>query len=396
MTYPEHTVYPFATTNAQDFLNLTSVYLDSTLHPLLREHDFLQEGWRIGPQDPYAPTSPDNPLLFKGVVYNEMKGNMSNADYVFRTRWQDNFFPSLNDSGGDPQKMTDLTYKQICQFQSDHYIPSNALVMTYGNIPFPYHLKNLNTAFDKFGFSFVDEDFKAPISLDEGPQEVKVFGPMDPLYQKDQQLKASVSWIMGDTSDVFESFSLGMISSLLLDGYSAPIYQNTIDIGWGAAYTPNTGYDSSAKRGTFTIGVTGIKRQDLSRLNDGLRNTLDAVRRQGFSRVKVEGRLRQMELELKNKTANFGMGLTSRLQDGWFNGTDPLNAVDPEEIIPAFRAKTEKPEYLMELFEKYWLTDKTFTFVMEPSETFGEEMQAEEAARLSEKIAGVSSQYTSP
>ena len=34
-TFPDHTAYPFATTNAQDFQNLMSVYLDATLNPLL-------------------------------------------------------------------------------------------------------------------------------------------------------------------------------------------------------------------------------------------------------------------------------------------------------------------------------------------------------------------------
>ncbi|KAG9996754.1 hypothetical protein KCU80_g24177, partial [Aureobasidium melanogenum] len=33
-TSSDHTTYPFATTNAQDFKNLMGVYLDATLHPL--------------------------------------------------------------------------------------------------------------------------------------------------------------------------------------------------------------------------------------------------------------------------------------------------------------------------------------------------------------------------
>ena len=53
-TASDHTFYPFATTNAQDFKNLMSVYLDATLKPLLKESDFTQEGWRIGPENPQA------------------------------------------------------------------------------------------------------------------------------------------------------------------------------------------------------------------------------------------------------------------------------------------------------------------------------------------------------
>lgn len=82
-TASDHTFYPFATTNQQDFKNLMSVYLDATLHPLLKQSDFTQEGWRIGPENPRtaeagdAAKPEDSRLVFKGVVYNEMKGQMS-------------------------------------------------------------------------------------------------------------------------------------------------------------------------------------------------------------------------------------------------------------------------------------------------------------------------------
>src|ERR1700722_820245 len=76
-TSSDHTTYPFATTNHQDFKNLFSVYMDATLNPLLSESDFLQEGWRIGPKSLQG-LGPDaskkereasQQLEFKGVVY---------------------------------------------------------------------------------------------------------------------------------------------------------------------------------------------------------------------------------------------------------------------------------------------------------------------------------------
>ena len=59
--------------------------MDATLKPLLKEADFKQEGWRVGPEDPADAKSP---LLFKGVVYNEMKGQMSDTSYLFYIRFQ--------------------------------------------------------------------------------------------------------------------------------------------------------------------------------------------------------------------------------------------------------------------------------------------------------------------
>ena len=88
-TSADYTMYPFATTNAQDFKNLMSVYLDATLHPLLKHSDFVQEGWRIGPENPQAAPSEQEAkdLIFKGVVYNEMKGQMSDAMTLVSDHW---------------------------------------------------------------------------------------------------------------------------------------------------------------------------------------------------------------------------------------------------------------------------------------------------------------------
>jgi Zn-dependent M16 (insulinase) family peptidase len=41
-TAPDHTTYPVASTNLQDFYNLVEVYLDAVFHPLLTPHHLDQ------------------------------------------------------------------------------------------------------------------------------------------------------------------------------------------------------------------------------------------------------------------------------------------------------------------------------------------------------------------
>ena len=67
----DYTMYPFSTQNGKDFSNLMSVYLDAAFFPNLKELDFCQEGWRLENQKCDDPRSP---IIFKGVVFNEMKG----------------------------------------------------------------------------------------------------------------------------------------------------------------------------------------------------------------------------------------------------------------------------------------------------------------------------------
>jgi len=387
LTSSDHTYYPFATTNRKDFNNLMSVYLDATLNPLLNEDDFTQEGWRIGPENPLAVD--ENKLVFKGVVYNEMKGQISDASYLYYIKFQDHIFPDINNSGGDPQKMTDLTYQNLKDFHSRNYHPSNAKLFTYGNMPLADHLKEIGQQLEGFEKTKADTVIKMPIDLKDGPLYHTIKGPLDPLLDQDMQYKTSTSWLMGDTSNILESFSLGIMSSLLIDGYGSPLYQALIEAGIGPDWSPNTGFDSAGRVGMFSVGLNGVRKADVPKVKEAIQSKLLEIHQKGFDRSKVDGILHQLELALKHKTANFGMGLMQRLQPGWFNGVDPFDALAWNDIVTAFKQRFAEQGYLEDLLKKYLLNDRTLTFTMEPSETYGEDQANEEAVRLATKISDV-------
>lgn len=392
-TASDHTYYPFATTNEQDFQNLMSVYLDATLNPLLKNTDFTQEGWRIGPENPAAIAAAgaeakpeDSKLVFKGVVYNEMKGQMSDAGYIFYIRFQDHIFPDINNSGGDPQKITDLTYEQLRKFHAEHYHPSNAKLMTYGDMPLADHLREIDAQMSSFEKIQADVANKRPISLAHGPRTITALGPVDPLADPDKQYKTSVSWVTGETSDVLESFSMALLSSLLMDGYGSPLYKGLIESGLGTDWSPNTGYDGSAVAGIFSIGLSGVSEANVGKVKDEVQKIFKDVRAKGFEQGKIDGYLHQLELSLKHKTANFGMSVLHRLKGKWFTGTDPFDALAWNETVQAFQSRLSQGGYLEGLMDKYMLNDNTLTFTMAPSETYGADLAAEEEKRLAQKI----------
>ncbi len=392
-TSQDHTSYPFATTNRKDFNNLLSVYLDATLHPLLNENDFTQEGWRIGPENPRAVTESqaggtehDN-LVFKGVVYNEMKGQMSDASYLYYIKFQDHIFPDINNSGGDPQKMTSLTYSGLKDFHARNYHPSNAKLLTYGDMPLADHLHEIGRYLESFGRAKSDQTIKMPISLKDGPLNYTVKGPLDKMLDPDMQYKTSTSWLMGDASDILEAFSLRIVSSLLLDGYGSPLYQALIESGLGPDFSPNTGFDSAGKIGIFSVGLNGVRESDVPRVKSAIIDTFRKVHQKGFDQSKIEGILHQLELALKNKNANFGMGIIQRIQPGWFNGVDPFDALAWNDVVDAFKEKLSENGYLERLLEKYLLNERNLTFTMEPYASYGEDLASEENSRLRSKMS---------
>jgi Zn-dependent M16 (insulinase) family peptidase len=80
LTGSDFTCYPAASQVEQDFYNLLDVYLDAVFQPQIKQLSFLQEGCRL---EFTKPEDLNSPLQFKGIVYNEMKGAMSNPEDAF-------------------------------------------------------------------------------------------------------------------------------------------------------------------------------------------------------------------------------------------------------------------------------------------------------------------------
>jgi len=111
-TYPDRTCYVVASQNLKDFRNLINVYMDAVLHPRAVDDPMVlaQEGWHLELEDK------DQPLIYKGVVYNEMKGVYSQPDSLLNRYSQRSIFPDNTygvDSGGDPRDIPNLDFEQV-------------------------------------------------------------------------------------------------------------------------------------------------------------------------------------------------------------------------------------------------------------------------------------------
>ena len=106
MTFPDKTMYPVASRNRKDFFNLMNVYMDAVFYPAISEDTFKQEGWH------YELTKPEDKIIYKGVVFNEMKGVFSDPESYIDRQLAHSLFPSTAygyESGGDPKSIPDLT-----------------------------------------------------------------------------------------------------------------------------------------------------------------------------------------------------------------------------------------------------------------------------------------------
>ena len=148
MTYPDKTIYPVATTNEQDLYNLMDVYLDAVFNPAIytKPTIFEQEGWHYELDLPESveiegdgnPASlREGTLRYNGVVFNEMKGALSDPMSVLDDAVNAALYPDTayaHESGGDPRAIPALTYEQFLDTHARHYNPSNSYITLYGDL----------------------------------------------------------------------------------------------------------------------------------------------------------------------------------------------------------------------------------------------------------------------
>lgn len=124
------TSYHFATTDRKDYENLSKLYLDLVLHPLLRQEDFNREAWRLEVDD-------QGNHRLNGVVLNEMLGAYSNPN---RHRYEalvaiiGRGTASEFLTGGHPLSIPAVDYETLRSFYSSRYYYGNMVFVTTGDI----------------------------------------------------------------------------------------------------------------------------------------------------------------------------------------------------------------------------------------------------------------------
>ena len=277
MTFPDKTCYPVASQNLQDFYNLIDVYMDAVLYPLLDEQTFMQEGWH------YEINDVNEPLTYKGVVFNEMKGVYSSPDDVLEARIMASLFPKHvygTDYGGDPRSIPDLTYENFKAFWETYYHPSNSFIYFYGNDD-PEKRLQLMESYLK---PYKKKKVKALVPLAKPfKRPKKVDAAYDAGNEQDTDKKhyLVVNWILPDTSDAVLNFSLRILGNILVGTPASPLKKALLDLSLGEDLAGG-GMELQRRHFTFSIGLKGTRKRHAKKIERLIFDTLEFLVRDGI------------------------------------------------------------------------------------------------------------------
>lgn len=393
-TSSDWTAYPFASQNRKDFRNLLDVYLDAVFFSTLDPLDFAQEGHRV---EFAEPGNTDSELVYKGVVFNEMKGAMSSVPSRLWQTLCHHLFPTSTyhyNSGGEPENIPQLSYEQLQQFYKSHYHPSNATFMTFGDIAASEHQAVFHEQALK-RFSRLDKKIVVnPERRYAEPKRVTEHYAFDEEGACEGHSHIVMGWLLGESSELKDLLEAQLLSSVLMENSASPLQQALETTDLGSAPSPLCGLEDSLRELVFCCGIEGTDAKHEKAVEQLILTVIEKIAADGVPLEQLEAVLHQLELhqrEISGDGMPFGLNLILQALGPATHYADPIPSMDLEPVIAQLREQIQDPNYIRQLAKNLLLENPhRLTLVMAPDNTLSEKQREDEQAHLASVKAGMS------
>ena len=381
LTYPDRTCYPVASVNERDFYNLVDVYLNTVFHPRLARETFEQQGWH------YELNNAADPLIYKGVVFNEMKGAYSSPSSLIYRYAQASLFPDQLyrlSSGGDPKDIPDLTYEQFVAFHRAYYHPSNARLFFSGDDAPEERLRLAD------GYL---QDFDAlppapPVPLQarfERPAVVSHAYAVSADGDSERKAQVCVSWLLTEMTDPETALSLAVLRHILIGTPASPLRKALLDSGLGEDIA-GPGLAALLRQSYFSLGLRGTREADAPAIESLMLDTLRRLASDGLDPAAVEAALNTIEFDKREmNSGGTPRGLTQMFSalTTWTYGGDPWWPLAYAAPLETIKASASAGPYFEGMIRRLFVDNPhRTTLTLRPDPALMQTIEAEEKAKL--------------
>lgn len=433
MTFPDKTMYPVASTNQRDLMNLMDVYLDAVFYPAIYDKKtiFQQEGWHLeieGEEDGGAEVAADGSaeaagasagaagmtgasagaaaaasasaaaageavagepgrLAFNGVVYNEMKGALSDPDSVLYDALSAALFPDTTyrfESGGTPEAIPELTYEAFIETHRRHYRPDNSYIMLYGDLDVEEAL------------AFLDEEYLTPLAkearptLDVNPLDIQEpvvnLGVRTTMATAPENACVALGYVAGAAADRERMIAVDILLDAIMGSNEAPMKRALLDAGIAS---DASAYLADAVLQPFAvIQLKGAKPHAAERFRALVEEQARMLADGGLDHALVEAALSHAEFVMRERNFGYADGVVLAMSSmaGWLYDDDlPTAYLRYDEAFANLRAKIDGGYFEQLLRELILGNDHRAEVELVPVER---DEDADERASL-ERLAGV-------
>lgn len=380
MTFPDKTMYPVASRNDKDFLNLVSVYMDAVLHPAILKNPniFRQEGWH------YEINEESGEMTRSGVVLNEMRGAFSSPDEVATYHLKDMLYPDTcykYESGGKPNFITDLTYENFLNAHKKYYHPSNSIIFLDGSVNLDTVLPLINSYLEDYERQPIDFDICDQPPINAGKREVEY--EIAPNETKENKTRLEVGYVFARFDEQEKIVAANVLFDAICSTNESPLKKALIDSGLceDVSVIP---YDS-LKQSALLLDFRNVKDGKCDELFDLFIDTVKDLAAQGIDRTMLEAALNSHEFKTREK--DFGtlplgiINAMATLETSLYGG-NPVQNLSFGETYASLREKLSTDYFEKLLLALLVENEHRGVVVMKPSSTLGEESAKAETELL--------------
>lgn len=376
MTFSDKTMYPVASMNEKDFLNLMSVYLDAVFCPRIykKKEIFMQEGWHLEiPEegDPY----------FNGVVYNEMKGAFSRADRVMYDLLSQALFPDTTYSfcsGGAPEHIPELTYEQFIDHHRRFYHPENSYIFLYGEMDIEEKLAYIDA-------EYLSKYPRINCQIEIKEQKPIGFAKKNATYvigdeeSEEKNAKMCLGYVFGDYRDRVNNLLMDVICESIAGTNEAPLKKAILSSGFGEEFSA---YVDAERYSQLVFELHKANENDADAFRTFLHEEIAKICEKGIDRAAMTASLNIREFSLRENDHYGPAGLNYGIEvmSGWLYGADPVPYLSALPLVAEVRAllETSAPEDLLR--SAILESNHSAEVVLSPSKTLKDEQDAREKA----------------
>ena len=344
MTFPDKTVYPFATPNETDFKNLMDVYLNAVFCPLamVDKGVFEQEGWHR-----------DEDGTVSGVVYNEMQGALATPDAQLQNALSRAMFPDTAYgfvSGGDPASIPALTYEKYVRVYRRHYSADNCCITLYGKMDMAEKLAFL----DKQYLSRMPKSASRPrLTVQDEQVGAKRNIPYYTEKLEPDEAQCALAWYTGAFSDRERQLGVEILLDALLGTNQAPLKAALLEEKLGADI--DVGFDDSTLQPTLELVLRGATEESAGKFAAAVRKAVDGILEKGIPEELLMASLNSTEFASLERPGSIPDGVLDAINasTGWLHTGDPALLLHTNALFASLREKLEQGwfnELLRELF----------------------------------------------
>ena len=343
MTFPDKTMYPVSSKNEKDLEILMDIYLDAVFNPNLKNNPNIlaQEGWHYHLEDK------EDELIYKGVVYNEMKGAYSSVDEVLDQYVTEHLFSDTSykySSGGKPEAIPSISQEEFLETYNYNYHPSNSYIFLYGDLNVEQYLNHIDSYLNNYEYKdYSDyslsrqENFTADI--------VK-----RTYFNEDVKDKAYVAYnyILGDSNEFSKIENIDIIDDILLGSSNTEFRKYFIDNN--ICEDVYSYVQKDRKETVYSIIFKYVSDDKLESLDAEYKSLLKGIIDKGFDYEQVQASINKKNFSIKeeiNKTSSpKGVSYAIRLLRTWLYSEDNiLDAFDLDNVISHLQENCVNKQY---------------------------------------------------